>query len=53
MTSPRADRAKMEHIIGECFVKAANIVLSSRIDRDVRQLPKPPSPKRLWVGLLS
>lgn len=51
MASSKDDRAKMEHIIGECFVKAANIILSSRIDQTLRKVPKQPSTKRFWVCL--
>ena len=52
MSAPRDDRAKMEHIVGECFVKAANIILSSRINQTSRTLPKPTTSKRSWVRAL-
>ena len=50
MSTLKDERAKMEHIIGECFVKAANVILSSRISQTSRSLPKTATSKRSWVS---
>lgn len=43
------DRVKVEQIVGECFLKAANIVLSSRIEEPHKSDTAAQLSKRKWV----